>query len=75
MQYTGMQEWAAFALAGIALTIMGLLPTLPAGADAQVVAIGSLLLFSAATGLFLTSRTMVDALVWVERTVSNRLSG
>jgi len=66
-----MQEWFAFALFGVALMLTGLMPALPAAADAQYVAFGVMLVYTAAVGLFMTSQFVLDAL----ETVESRLTG
>jgi len=68
------QEWYAFALFGVGVLLTSVMPALPTAVNTQHFALGTLLVFGAAMGLFVTSRTVVDAAVGVEERV-RRLAG
>jgi hypothetical protein len=65
------QEWLAFAVFGIAMLLTAVVPALPAAVNAEYFSLGTLLVFAAAVGLFVTSETVLDVLDSIEE----RLAG
>lgn len=74
MPHSGIQEWLAFAVFGIALVLTGLLSALPAATKPHYVALGVLCMYAAATGLFVTSPTVADLLAALGDRVSSSSS-
>lgn len=75
MPQTGIQEWLAFAVFGIALVLTGLISALPAAAESQHVALGVLFIYVASIGLFATSPTVAELLTALEDGLSRSDAG